>query len=497
MAIRLHDKQRLALQVLMDHKFTLLPGGSRAGKTFVIVYYIIARAIKFGNSRHLICRSVESDARASLWEQTIPDVLSLMGLISDEHYTITDKPMRVRFRNGSTIYCGGLDNGGDTRSDKILGREYCTIYGNEVSDFKYPIFLKLRTRLSQKVEGCNNKLILDLNPVGESHFTHKLFCKKIDPSTLLPLENPDDYGLIKLTPYDNIENLGESYIKDNLEILNGDARERFLEGNYQSTSDLLVLHTTHNNLYEWQQFLDWCSGREQQVRIVGGLDLGASDADAVAFLAYRKEDPTLWLIYEYKAYREDIDVLATGIRAGFSFVREMMPFYSNPENIHIFADTSVIRHGPEGDKKKSYKELNRLYGFHIDAAFKRDKSIRLDLLRGEYNTGSIKIRETGYLFSESDQTVWTKNSLDGTIEHIIDDDLYHPDMLFAVLYAFNYLVSYGCDALIKKLNVVMKKEEPENTAIAAYTNFVELQDKQDKIVQEMQQLLNNDDDKYF
>ena len=70
-------------------------------------------------------------------------------------------------------------------------------------------------------------------------------------------------------------------------------------------------------------------------------------------------------------------------------------------------------------------------------------------------------------------------------------------MLFAVLYAFNYLVSYGCDALIKKLNIVMKKEEPENTAIAAYTNFIELQDKQDKIVQEMQQLLNNDDDKYF
>ena len=167
------------------------------------------------------------------------------------------------------------------------------------------------------------------------------------------------------------------------------------------------------------------------------------------------------------------------------------------QNIKIFADTSVIRHGPEGDKKKSYKELNKLYGFRIDAAFKRDKSIRLDLLRGEYNTANIRIKESGYLFDEANQTVWTKNALDGAIEHVINDDLFHPDMMFAVLYAFNYLVSYGCDALIKKLNVVMKKEEPENTAIAAYENFVYKQQQQDKVVEEMQDFLNNDDDKYF
>ena len=493
--VTLNPKQKEALSMLMEHKFNLLWGGARSGKTFLTCYYIVFRAIKYPNSRHLICRTIGVHVRASIWDMTLPDVLNQLKMVKGEQYTTKDMQMEVHFRNGSTIYCAGLDAGGDD-SDKILGREYATIYANEVSDFKYLIFLKLRTRLSQKVEGCKNKLIVDLNPTGDNHFTHKLWFDKIEPQSLLPLETPDDYARLQLNPIDNIEHLGNDYIKDNLEILTGDARERFLDGNYQSTSSLLVLNTKQNNLFNFSEFMNWCRNREERVRIVGGMDLGASDADAVCFIAYIKEEPLLWLIYEYKAFREDISDLANGIRQGFEFVKEYLPFYANPNNIQIFADTSVIRHGAEGDKKKSYKELNRLYGFHIDAAFKRDKSIRLDLLRGEYHCCNIKIQDTGYLFTEATETVWTKNPIDGTIEHIINDDLFHPDMLFAVLYAFNYLASYGSDALIKKLNVVDKVIEPENLAISSYENFLREEDKQLEAMNKMMELLNNDN-KYF
>ena len=491
--VELNDKQKKALELIRDHKFILLYGGARSSKTFLVIYYVLFRAIKYANSRHLLCRSVESDARSSLWEQSVPDVLRLLELVRDEHYTMTDKPMRIVFRNGATIYCAGLDNGGDTRSDKILGREYATIYGNEISDFHYLIFLKLRTRLSQKIEGCDNKLIVDLNPTGDNHFSHKIWIQNIEPQTLLPLENPEDYGVLHFTPYDNIKHLSTDYIKDNLEILTGDARARFLEGNYQSTTTLLVLNTKPENLFHWSDFLEWCKDKEERVKIVGGMDLGTTDADAICFIAYIKEEPLLWIIYEYKAFREDIDNLADGLRKGFEFVRQFMPFYVNPENIQIFADTSVI-HGSEGDKKKSYKELNRLYGFNIAGAFKRDKSIRLDLLRGEYHACTIKIQENGYLCSEALETVWTKNPFDGTIEHVINDDLYHPDMLFAVLYAFNYLVSYGSEALIKKLRVVDKESEPTNMAIESYEQTLRQQIEQQDQVEKMMKLLNQESD---
>ena len=47
-------------------KHILLFGGSRSGKTTVLVMAIIFRAIMYAGSRHLICRLLAKDARSSV-----------------------------------------------------------------------------------------------------------------------------------------------------------------------------------------------------------------------------------------------------------------------------------------------------------------------------------------------------------------------------------------------------------------------------------------------
>ena len=64
--------QRKALALLKSGaKYILLFGGSRSGKTTVLVMAVIYRALRFPSSRHLICRYRAKDARSSVLRETL------------------------------------------------------------------------------------------------------------------------------------------------------------------------------------------------------------------------------------------------------------------------------------------------------------------------------------------------------------------------------------------------------------------------------------------
>jgi len=64
--------QRKALSLIKTGaKHVLLFGGSRSGKTTVLVMAVIYRAVRFAASRHLICRLRAKDARSSVLRETL------------------------------------------------------------------------------------------------------------------------------------------------------------------------------------------------------------------------------------------------------------------------------------------------------------------------------------------------------------------------------------------------------------------------------------------
>ena len=64
--------QTKALELLRSEaKHVLLFGGSRSGKTTVLVMAIIYRACAYPGSRHLICRYRAKDARSSVLHETL------------------------------------------------------------------------------------------------------------------------------------------------------------------------------------------------------------------------------------------------------------------------------------------------------------------------------------------------------------------------------------------------------------------------------------------
>lgn len=221
--IKFTEKQERALHKLLDFKYTLLYGGSRSGKTFVILFLIIWRALR-KKSRHAILRFRFSHAKQSIWYDSLAKALSLLNI----DFTENRSDWFIKFPNSSEIWIGGLDD--KDRVDKILGNEYSTIFLNEISQISWDAYTTILTRLAEK-SGLKLKLFLDENPPSKAHWSYKLFIEHKHPDTNMPLDAEDVelYAALKMNPIDNQENLPDDYIKM-LEQLPLAKRNRFLKG---------------------------------------------------------------------------------------------------------------------------------------------------------------------------------------------------------------------------------------------------------------------------
>ena len=225
--IKKTPKQRRAIALMTDPeiRYILLSGGSRSGKTFIICYALVVRALKAPNTRHAILRFHFRDVKNAVGRDTMPKVLNLIGT----PYTLDKTDWFFTLPNGSEIWLGGLDD--DERVEKILGMEYATIYYNESSQISYHAYTTAQTRLAQKTD-LVNRAYVDCNPPTKSHWLHKLFLEHIDPETRVPVPNPDRYAVLNMNPIDNRENLPDGYIEDTLAALPERKRRRFLEGEW-------------------------------------------------------------------------------------------------------------------------------------------------------------------------------------------------------------------------------------------------------------------------
>jgi PBSX family phage terminase large subunit len=205
----------------------MLVGGSRSGKTFLLLRSTMIRALKEEGSQHCIGRLRFNHAISSIAYQTMPMVLArsfpkLTLNLNRQHWF-------YQLPNGSQIWLFGYDQ--KDRIEKILGTEWCTMWVNEASMVTYDLITTILTRLSANT-GLVNKLYLDQNPPVKSHWTYKLFHEKKDPETNLHLKDADNWDYYRMNPAGNVVNLPADYIQD-LQNLPERKRKRFWLGEYQ------------------------------------------------------------------------------------------------------------------------------------------------------------------------------------------------------------------------------------------------------------------------
>jgi hypothetical protein len=195
--------------------------------------------------------------------------------------------------------------------------------------------------------------------------------------------------------------------------------------------DALVLRMAGENYWQPADIENWIANQSpDDIRFVSGLDYGVRDSDAFVIVMYSEKRNEKFVVYEHKANGQDISQLKEAIDAGIKYINEsplFAPVYRKA--FDIYADTS--------DTKISMELRNR-YGLPILPAYKHDKALAIQMLQDEVRRRFLRIPSGGVLDDESLKTVFRRVEIDGQpsiLTREIDDDLYHPDMMDAVLYA--------------------------------------------------------------
>lgn len=273
--MELTNRQKEAVRLLGgDETHCLLFGGSRSGKTFILMRTVILRALASTGSRHAVLRYRFNHVKSSIVLDTFPKVLSLCFPGVSAHVDKTD--WYAEFPNKSQIWFGGLDD--KERTEKILGQEYATIYLNECSQIPYSSRNLAITRLAQNVQRDDGKgalrlkMFYDCNPPSQAHWTYQLWVKGRDPQDKKPVDR-GNYASTIINPSDNIDNLPPSYIQS-LESLPARLRTRFLDGKFMD--DTVGALWTIEGIETWRKV----NNLPDMQRIVVAVDpSGAGDAD--------------------------------------------------------------------------------------------------------------------------------------------------------------------------------------------------------------------------
>lgn len=226
-------RQREANELLRGpQRHTALVGGARAGKTALFVRATVMRALRAASSRHAIMRLNGNAIWPSIAMDTFPFVMSTF--FSGVRYETFQRMGYFKFPNESELWLGGIAD--KDAADKILGREYVTIFFNEVSQIPFSSVMIGLTRLAQVVRDYNDNILTqrayyDLNPVGKGHWSNVEFGEMKDPVSKHPLPDPHNYQRMFLNPEDNKENLSEEFLLS-LQNMPARHRARFYEGKY-------------------------------------------------------------------------------------------------------------------------------------------------------------------------------------------------------------------------------------------------------------------------
>lgn len=253
----------------------MLAGGSRSGKTFLIVRKMVQRALKAPHSRHAILRFRFGHVKQSIVHDTFPHVMALC--FPQVKYDINKSDWFATLPGGSEIWFGGLDD--KERTEKILGTEFASVFLNECSQIPYASRNMALTRLAQKVtdRATGNPLCLkmyyDENPPDKGHWTYRLFKLHVDPESKQPVQDPANYAFMQMNPRDNQQNLSADYVQT-LESLPVRLRKRFLEGEFRDASPNALF--TEELLDKWR-LID--QELPQMLRIVVAIDPSGADDD--------------------------------------------------------------------------------------------------------------------------------------------------------------------------------------------------------------------------
>lgn len=397
-----------------------LMAGRRAGKSETNKLKAID-TIQEPNKRVLIIGLTVMKTQQLYWDD-ICRMLTDLGI----EYKAESTESTITIPNGSIIMFGG--NANKAEREKYRGQHWDLVIIDEAQS---------QPELGMFVREIINPMLLDTNGclmlTGSGPRTRGTYWEKF-------YTNPSPSGLRlnwNLSHNPHIYNyetaLADEMVKHGLTETDALYMREYL-GLIVYDDDALVYRMRPENLCTDEDIAKWLAGQSpEDIRFVGGLDFGFRDSDAFAVVMYSEKANEKFLVYEYKQAGTDVTTLCDAIKAGKDYIKTD-PLFAGcyHRDFDIYADTS--------DQKISL-ELSHRYGIPVNNAIKYDKAMAVQNLQEEVRKGNFHIRSGSHFEEEALRTIFKRVENEGQpsiITREIDDDVYHPDMMDAILYALRY-----------------------------------------------------------
>jgi phage terminase large subunit len=161
-------------QKINEQRIVNLQGGTRSGKTYAIIYFLIDYCLLYSGMEIDIVRDTFTALKATAWKD-FKDVLLSCNLYNENNHNKTDHQYAL---NGNTISYYGADT-----PDKIHGRSRDILWVNEAHQFPAETIDQLFPR-------TRHKIICDYNPaLGLEHWLDP-YIEKYPPLITTYRDNP-------------------------------------------------------------------------------------------------------------------------------------------------------------------------------------------------------------------------------------------------------------------------------------------------------------------
>lgn len=157
--------------------------------------------------------------------------------------------------------------------------------------------------------------------------------------------------------------------------------------------------------------------------IVIGVDIGFEDHNGIVALAYNIHQPDkTYVLFERKFNKAAVSEIIENINQVYN---DSLKYVSNKENVIIVCDNN---------NKELVYELFSVQKLPAYCCYKYNKELAIAQLSEWCRTGKINIKADGFLADEFERILYKRDEEDNILTEI-DDDIYHPNIMFALLYA--------------------------------------------------------------
>lgn len=389
-----------------DKRKTLL-AGRRAGKTYCTADLAIKHClVPCKKKRQAAIIGLTFERCAALYWQNIKDALKTAH-ITPQH--IDNGACKITFSNGNTLELRG--NNSKAEREKMRGADFSFVAIDECQSQGALRYL-YNDILAPQLKGTDGDIVL----LGTAPLSAGTFWEQVcqDPAWAHFHATMEDNPSIP-----DYANALQSVLEEN----------HWTKDNVTFRREYLgeICYDINRLVFPFRTYYDDIPDDFKPHSAMIGIDFGFTDSTAIASIVTDGKD--YYLFKEWKQTQADVSTIVNATRDVINETKKRFPTLSNVSAVADSSNGNVI------------SEIYNRGIIEIRNAYKVDKDYQIKTLKEGLSSGHLKIKKNDELDLECDSTVWKFDDERGNVVYDIDDAVFHPDMVDAVRYAYNELLS--------------------------------------------------------